>query len=161
MDVTMYPVTVVQEKKLQLPQVLKEPDTVLDVVLKESIDPLMETLTNQLLVKCKDMGVKKTTVTLVIKYVIEAVEDTSVKGSAQKDYAIRLLRALVEELSQGGDKEYLLDAIDSGSIGDLIELVVSASKGDLNLNKVLKTSSSMLPYCMALLSKCVKKPPPV
>ena len=162
MDTIMYPVArekQTQEKQTQVPlNSIMEETTSKDVVLKEISDPLMDALTKQLVVKCKDIGVKKSTISVVIKYVIEAVEDTPVKGAAQKDYAVRLLRALIEELSQPDDKEYLLEAIDSGSIGDVIELIVSASKGELNLNKVLQTTTSMLPYCIALLSKCVKKP---
>lgn len=133
-----------------------EPPVKLLPVLEEKL--VTEELLSKLRIQCKDIGIKKTTLAVIIKYVIEAVEDTPVKGAAQKEYALRLLRALIEELSQGEDKEYLLNAIDSGGIGDIIELIVSASKGEININKVIKTTSTLLPYCIALLGKCVNKP---
>lgn len=148
MDETSYPTkSTILELPVKLPSVLEEIQTTVS-----------EELLSKLRLQCKEIGIKKTTLAVIIKYVIEAVEDTPVKGAAQKEYALRLLRALIEELSHEEDKEYLLNAIDSGSIGDIIELIVSASKGEININKVIKTTTTMLPYCVALLGKCVTKP---
>lgn len=172
MDETLYPNkstvlepvvqnTVTEELPKKLEPVLEE-EAVTEELLSILEPVVQNTVTDELLSKlrlqCKDIGVKKTTIAVIIKYVIEAVEDTPVKGAAQKEYALRLLRALIDELSQGEDKEYLLNAIDSGSIGDIIELIVSASKGEININKIIKTTSTMLPYCMALIGKCLNKP---
>jgi len=58
MDTSMYPVA--REKQTQVPlNSIMEETTSKDVVLKEISDPLMDALTKQLVVKCKDIGVKK------------------------------------------------------------------------------------------------------
>ncbi len=68
MDTIMYPVArekqtqekQTQEKQTQVPlNSIMEETTSKDVVLKEISDPLMDALTKQLVVKCKDIGVKK------------------------------------------------------------------------------------------------------
>ena len=123
-------------------------------VIDKATDKVFETL----LEKAKEVGVKKSTLALLIKYVMEAVEDTPVKGPEQKDYALRLIRSLVLDLAEGDDKEYLLIAIDSGSVADTIDLIVAASKGELNVNMVVETAAtSCLPCFMSIFSKRAKK----
>lgn len=108
--------------------------------------------------KLKEIGVKKSTLALVIKFVIEAVENTPIKGKEQKNYALRLIDGLVEEFAYGDDKEFLKIALDSGSISDMIDLIVSATKGEINVNQVLKVGTkSCLPALMSCFTKMLKK----
>ena len=81
-----------------------------------------------------DTGIKKSTLGVLIRYTMEAVEKTPVKGSAQKDFAVRLIGDLMRELPDGEEKAFLLDAVDAGTVGDTIDLVVAASRGELNVN---------------------------
>uniref|UniRef100_A0A6C0LKE0 Uncharacterized protein n=1 Tax=viral metagenome TaxID=1070528 RepID=A0A6C0LKE0_9ZZZZ len=125
---------------------------------EETIDNVTDKVFEALVEKTKEMGVKKSTLALIIKFVMEAVEDTPMKGSEQKEYSLRLIKSLVIELAEGEDKEYLLIAIDSGSVGDTIDLIVAASKGELNVNMVIDTAaSSCLPCFMGILAKRGKK----
>ncbi len=125
---------------------------------EETIDKATDKVFEALVEKTKEMGVKKSTLALIIKFVMEAVEDTPMKGSEQKEYSLRLIKSLVIELAEGEDKEYLLIAIDSGSVGDTIDLIVAASKGELNVNMVIDTAaSSCLPCFMGILAKRGKK----
>lgn len=125
---------------------------------EETIDKVTDKVFEALVEKTKEMGVKKSTLALIIKFVMEAVEDTPMKGSEQKEYSLRLIKSLVIELAEGEDKEYLLIAIDSGSVGDTIDLIVAASKGELNVNMVIDTAaSSCLPCFMGILAKRGKK----
>jgi hypothetical protein len=119
--------------------------------------------------KLKEIGVKKSTLALVIKFVMEAVENTPIKGKEQKNYALRLIDGLVEEFAYGDDKNFLKIALDSGSISDTIDLIVSATKGELNVNMVIKVATkscipaikSCLPEIMSfftkMFNKCSKK----
>lgn len=108
--------------------------------------------------KLKEIGVKKSTLALVIKFVIEAVENTPIKGKEQKNYALRLIDGLVEEFAYGDDKEFFKIALDSGSISDMIDLIVSATKGEINVNQVLKVATkSCLPALMSCFTKMLKK----
>ena len=122
------------------------------------IDKATDKVFEALVEKAKGVGVKKSTIAILIRYVMEAVEDTPMKGAEQKDYALRLIRSLVLELSEKEDKEYLLIAIDSGSVSDTIDLIVAASKGELNVNMVVETATtSCIPCFMSMLAKrCIK-----
>ena len=135
--------------------------TVVNEVTKnkdELIDKATDKVFEALLEQAKNVGVKKSTIAVLIKYVMEAVEDTPLKGAEQKDYALRLIRSLVVELAEDDDKEYLLIAIDSGSVSDTIDLVVAASRGELNVNMVAETAAtSCLPCITSIFAKCSKK----
>jgi len=118
--------------------------------LLESKDEVLEALKE----KARELGVKKSTLAIIIKFVMEAVEETPLKGKEQKDYALRLMRALVEDLATGEDKEFLLIALDSGSVADTIDLVAAAAKGNLNVNKVVVAASrSCIPAMLACFSR--------
>ena len=123
-------------------------------IIDKATDKVFETLVE----KAKEIGVKKSTLALIIKFVMEAVEDTPLKGAEQKDYALRLIRSLVLELAEGEEKEYLLIALDSGSVADTIDLIVAATRGELNVNMVVETAAtSCLPCFMSMLAKKSKK----
>ena len=127
-------------------------------VVEERVDEIVTETTELLEEKVKEIGVKKSTLALIIKFTMEAVEDTPKKGSEQKDYALRLIRALVVDLASDDEKDFLLTAIDSGSVGDTIDLIVQATQGELNINSVVEVATtSCLPCCLTILSKKVKK----
>ena len=144
-------VEVVEEK---VDEVIEETRELLEEKVEELKDDVLDTLKE----KVKDIGVKKSTLALIIKFTMEAVEDTPKKGSEQKDYAIRLIRALVVDLASDDEKDFLLTAIDSGSVGDTIDLIVQATQGELNVNSVVEVATtSCLPCCLTLLAKKNKK----
>lgn len=121
---------------------------------EELIDKTTDKVFETLLEQATNVGVKKSTIAILIKFVMEAVEDTPLKGAEQKDYALRLIRSLVVELADEEDKEYLLIAIDSGSVSDTIDLVVAASRGKLNVNMIVETAAtSCLPCITSVLAK--------
>ena len=127
-------------------------------LLEEKVEELKDDVLDKLKEKVKEIGVKKSTLALIIKFTMEAVEDTPKKGSEQKDYALRLIRALVVDLASDDEKDFLLTAIDSGSVGDTIDLIVQATHGELNINSVVEVATtSCLPCCLTILSKKVKK----
>ena len=79
---------------------------------------------------------------VVLRFAMEVVEVTELKGGAQKELAIRLVRTLVVEAPVSDEKEKLmLDMIDQGVLGNTVDLVVDASKGNLNINKVVKVAT--------------------
>ena len=85
----------------------------------------------------------------VLRYAMEIVELTEFKGKEQKDMALRLVRSVVVDAPISDDKEKLLDMIDQGVLGNTVDLVVDASKGNLDLNKAVKVATG----CCALFSK--------
>jgi len=138
--------------------VTKQVEDTLKEIVKKELNNVIENATDlvydELKEKIEKIGVKKSTLTLIIKYVMEAVENTPKKGKEQKDYALQLIRDLVIDLAKGDDKDFLLIAIDSGSVSDTIDLIVSATKGELNINKVVTVASRS---CVPAIFACIMK----
>lgn len=89
---------------------------------------------------------------LIVKFVVlvmELVEDTDVKGKSQKDLVIHVVNEIINE-SQLADEEkkLYLTILNSNNTSNTIDLIVDASKGNLNLNKVKKTAFSCLLNCL-------------
>tara|TARA_B100000902_G_C27028971_1_gene773433 strand:+ start:171 stop:587 length:417 start_codon:yes stop_codon:yes gene_type:complete len=96
--------------------------------------------------KLKDIGLKPATLSKLVQFTMEAIEETPIKGSEQKDFAIRIMKSLVIDLPENNpEKKFLLDSLDSGSVDGTIELVVAASKNELTINHVVEVSKACLP----------------
>ena len=98
-----------------------------------------------------------TNIHLIIKTVMEVIEDTPVKGSYQKDLALKIIKALALELTVDDNSIVLINLIDSGSIGNIIDLVVDASKGKLNINLVIDTTVTCFKIWIPRISKAFRK----
>ena len=92
--------------------------------------------------KIGDMEINAQTIIKVLKFAMEVMEATRVKGPAQKDLAIKLVRQIVIDSPISDEKEkLLLDMIDQGILSHTIELVIDASKGKLDINTVVAVAS--------------------
>ena len=93
----------------------------------------------------------------IIKAVMEIVEATPIKGTEQKTFALKILREIIDEKVIEEEEVMLLVLIDNGTVGNLIDLVVDASKGKLNVNAIAETTAGCLlgclPYCMTKTKK--------
>ena len=119
------------------------------VVTETMIDIVKESVKDKL----KDVGVKPSTLSKVIGLTMEAVEDTPVKGPEQKEFAIKVIKTIVEELPEDNpEKTFLAESITSGSIDGTIELVVAASKNELTINHVVAVSKACLPTLLDYIS---------
>ena len=88
-------------------------------------------------------------ITIVIKICMEIAEATRLKGKEQKVLVERLVKKVVKDAPITDEKEkLLLDMIEEGVVGDVIDLVVSATKGELDINAVEKAAVGC---CLALL----------
>ena len=89
---------------------------------------------------------------IMVKFIIltmELVEETKVKGKTQKDLVIYIVSEVIKESPlTGEEKEVLRKILYSENTRDTIELVVDASKGKLNLNKVKKVGIEWLICCL-------------
>jgi len=97
-------------------------------------------LKQQVLNKVKHIGISKNTLHLFIQLVIETVENSGAKGDTKKELAIHIMRDLVELMPQSSEKEFILELIHNGTISNMIDLVVLASRGEVNINKVISVS---------------------
>ena len=138
-----------------------------DVVVDVGEDVLEEML-KDVIAKVKarmgeiDMGnISLSTLPMLIRIVMEAVEQTIIKGNAQKVFATRVISELIDELPESAEKGFLKATCASGGIEGTIDLVVAASKGELDVNKVasvaLKSCApSFLGYLRAKVSSTWK-----
>ena len=96
----------------------------------------------KLLNKLKDVEVTVFNFMVIVRFAMEIVEATTLKGSAQKEFVVRLVRAVIVAAPITDEKEkLLLNMIDQGVLGNTIDLVVDASRGNLNINKIVKVAT--------------------
>ena len=110
---------------------------------------LREILTN-LKNKIGDMEINSDNIIKVLKFAMECVEVTELKGDAKKDLAIKLVRQVVEEAPISDAKEkLLLDMIDQKILHGMVDLVVEAKEGKIDINSVKQISTG----CCAIFMK--------
>ena len=99
--------------------------------------------------KKRGIVINAKTITIVIKIAMEIVETSQVKGEEQKKLVEKIVRQVVIIAPISDEKEkLLLDMIDEGVVGEVIELVVSATKGEVNINAVERAATGC---CISLL----------
>ena len=107
--------------------------------------------------KISVIKIRASTLHLLIKYVMEEIENTPLKGTEQKEMSLKLIRELIIDLTDNEDEEILLKLLDNGSISNMIDLIVDATKGKLNINSLAETSvgcfSIFLPYLFGCKNK--------
>ena len=103
----------------------------------------------------RNIEITPTTITIVIKICMEIAEATKLKGKEQKVLVERLIKKVVKDAPITDEKEkLLLDMIEEGVVGDVIDLVVSATKGELDVNAVEKAAVGC---CLAVLKSRQRK----
>jgi hypothetical protein len=97
-----------------------------------------------------DLAIHSTSMPLIIKYVIEILEGTHIKGKDKKTMALKLMKSIIVDLTNGDDEKILTQLLDDGTISDLIDLVIDATKGKLDVNVAVKIAygcySTFVPY---------------
>ena len=89
----------------------------------------------------RDIVITSKTITTVIQISMEIVEATALKGEEQKKLVEKLVTKSVKDAPITEEKrKLLLSMIDEGIVGDVIDLVVSATKGELDINAVEKVA---------------------
>jgi len=86
--------------------------------------------------KCKDIVVSNNSIVTIVKYAMEVVELTELKGEEQKTMVLNMVKTFIHESTNIDDEVKLmcLDIIDSGMISNMIDLVVDASNGNIDIN---------------------------
>ena len=102
------------------------------------IDPVQEKIGLVIIEIKKKLGeekIKSETIHIIIKDVMELVEKFSVPGSEKKEIVIKIIKELIDDLAENeGEKKLLHNIIDKNIIGQTIDLIILASKGEFNLN---------------------------
>ncbi len=122
-------------------------EEVANLLIAAAFDSSLKKLNETL--ESRNIEITSKTITTVIKICMEIVEATQLKGKEQKILVERLVKKVVKDAPISDDKEkLLLDMIDEGIVGDVIDLVVSATKGELDVNAVEKVATGC---CLAIL----------
>lgn len=130
----------------------------LDNVIDNSKKKLFDILLDKLKVKVADLQYTNKNLHIILKYAIEYVEDVPVSSLEKKDFCVRLVKSLFTEMEEGNEKDALLLLVDNGTIGNLIDLVVSSSKGKLNINLANKSAIGFMQACIpyTITKRCLK-----
>ena len=118
---------------------------------KFDIQNVYETTLAKLKVKVSAITIRSSTLHLIIKYVMELVEQTPLKGSEQKEMALKLIRALIVDFTDAEDERVLLQLLDNGTIGNMIDLIVDATRGRLDINTAVQVTTGCLNRCLPYL----------
>ena len=116
-----------------------------------NIDNLYESTLEKLKMKVSVINIRSSTLHLIIKYVMELIEKTPLKGSEQKEMALKLIKALIVDLTDKEDEAVLLKLLEDGTIANMIDLIVDATKGRLDINKSVKLVVGCLHRCIPYL----------
>lgn len=102
---------------------------------------LREIITN-LNNKIGNMEINADNIITVLRFAMEYVEVTELKGEAKKNLAIKLVRQVVEEAPISDEKEkLLLDMIDQKILHGMVDLVVEAKDGKIDINTIQQVGS--------------------
>ena len=113
-----------------------------------------ETLT-ELKKRIQGKAVNAGTLMSTLRVAMEMVEATRLKGADQKELAKKLVRQVVVDAPITDAKEkLLLDMIDQDILSHTIDLVVAASRGELDINAVQEVAKVC---CFPFVSKLSKK----
>jgi hypothetical protein len=94
-----------------------------------------ESSLGQLKERSKYVEVNGQTIMIIVKYAMEIIEVTELKGTEQKEMAIKLVKKLVEDIDLDENvKKVINGIIESGALSVTIDLIIDASKGNLNIN---------------------------
>jgi len=99
--------------------------------------------------KERNIEVSSKTITQIIKIAMEIVEATKLKGKDQKALVEKIVKKIVKESPlEESKKSIVISMLDEGIVGDVIDLVVSATRGELDINTVEKVATGC---CLAFL----------
>ena len=99
--------------------------------------------------KERNIEVSSKTITQIVKIAMEIVEATKLKGEEQKVLVERIVRKIVNDSPlEESKKSIVISMLDEGIVGDVIDLVISATKGELDINTVEEVATGC---CLAFL----------
>ena len=123
-------------------------------------NPLFQQCLNELKNLIEHLNIDSTTLHIIIKYTMEIVENTPLKGSEQKNFACRLIKEIFKNITDGEEEKSLVKLVDNGTIGNMIDLIIDASRGRLNVNTVTRASQGCLGVCLPYVFKQISKSVP-
>ena len=126
---------------------MSKKEEVANMLIAAAFDTSLKKLNSAL--ASRGIEITSKTITTVIKISMEIVEATNLKGVEQKKLVEKLVRKVVKDAPITHEKEkLLLDMIDEGVVGDVVDLVVAATNGEVNVNAA---EQAAVGCCLAIL----------
>ena len=101
--------------------------------------------------KMGDIEVNAENIMTILKFTMEVVEATELKGEAKKTLCVKLLRDVIVSAPITDEKEkFLLDMVDNGTVGNTIDLIVGATRGEIDINVAAQVGTSC---CIAFMKR--------
>ena len=80
----------------------------------------------------------------------------------KKDYALNIIKMIIDGLPESDNKNFLIDSYLNNNIADTIDIIIDATKGKLDINKmtaqrVIKNILKCILSCINIKSKKVAK----
>ena len=113
-----------------------------NVVIKEGPPVATEGLWDKFRQKIEGIEINAETVMTLLRYAMEVVELSEIKGPQQKEMALKLLTLAIEE-SCLEDKETYLNMVKNGVMATTVDIIVDATKGKLAVNKTIKKAKGI------------------
>ena len=88
---------------------------------------------------------------------IQVIATFSTTGTARKSIALRIIKDLVGELPESSEKTFILETLNNGLVADTIDLIISATRGDLAVNVVENVAMTCIPACIKYITEKIKK----
>ncbi len=98
--------------------------------------------------KISVVDIRASTIHLIIKYVIEELDNSELKGTEKKEIALKLIKEIIKDLTEGEDEKKLLTMLEDGTVSNLIDLIIDATKGKINVNAIRDTSIGCISMCL-------------
>lgn len=123
---------------------------------------MTEDINEKFALKIGSMTIESSTIMRVLQYAMEVVELTDLKGEEKKEMAMKLVRQAVQDAPLDDETErVLLGMINQGILYYMINLIVSASRGELNINASIEVSkiacAKLGPNALQCLIGCLPK----
>ena len=86
--------------------------------------------------KAKIERVDRGTIVEVTRVIMEMIEDEDgISGEEARRHALAIARALIVDLAPEDEKDWLLAMVDNGTLANIIDAIIGATKGLYNLNR--------------------------
>lgn len=116
----------------------------------------IETAKKAFAFKIASFTITPNTIITVLQYAMEAVEVTTLTGEEKKKAVIDIVRkAVVDAPMDDHVENILLEMIDDGVVSHTIDIIVSASRGNLNLKGVAGASQIVCTNIVPHLGRCL------
>lgn len=116
-------------------------ETLLEATAEQVIDEAFQHLVDQVNGKLGDLDINPQTVMTVVRFAMEVVEASELKGEEQKAMVLRLLEHVIRVAPISDEREKLcLDMLSEGVVANTIDIIIDASRGKLDVNTVAENA---------------------